>query len=91
MESEYVYPIISDRSSPKEWNENNKPEIIKSAHDEVNDILENHKPIHISNETDKLIREKFKIYFSLNLSAQKHLKRENLGNVNPILPKIFEL
>ena len=64
MESEYVYPIISDRSSPKEWNENNKPEIINSAHDEVKDILENHKPTHISSETDKLIREKFKIYFT---------------------------
>ena len=64
MESEYVYPIISDRSSPKEWNENNKPEIINSAHNEVKDILENHKPIHISSETDKLIREKFKIYFT---------------------------
>ena len=64
MESEYVYPIISDRSSPKEWNENNKPEIINSAHNEVKDILENHKPIHISNETDQLIREKFKIYFT---------------------------
>ena len=64
MESEYVYPIISDRSSPKEWNENNKPEIINSAHNEVMEILENHKPTHISNETDKLIREKFKIYFT---------------------------
>ena len=31
MESEYVYPEISDRSSPKELKENNNPEIHQTA------------------------------------------------------------
>ena len=63
MESEYVYPDISDRSSPKEWKENDNPEIIDTAHKEVKNILENHKPNHLSKEIDEEIRKKFKIYF----------------------------
>ena len=43
MESEYVYPEISDRSSPKEWKENNNPEILQTADLEVKNILENKK------------------------------------------------
>jgi len=64
MESEYVYPEISDRSSPKEWKENNNPEILQTAALEVKNILENKKPNHISSNLDKGIRENYKIYFT---------------------------
>ena len=64
MESEYVYPDISDRSSPKEWKENDNPEIIDTAHKEVTNILDNQKSNHISNEIDREIRKKFKIHFA---------------------------
>ena len=64
MESEYVYPDISDRSSPKEWKENDNPEIIDTAHKEVTNILDNQKSNHISNEIDREIRKKFKIHFT---------------------------
>ena len=64
MESEYVYPEISDRSSPKEWKENNNPEILQTADLEVKNILENKKSNHISHDLDKTIRESYKIYFT---------------------------
>ena len=64
MESEYVYPEISDRSSPKEWKENNNPEILQTADLEVKNILENKKSNHISHGLDKTIRESYKIYFT---------------------------
>ena len=63
METEYVYPSISDRSSPKEWNENGRPELLDTAHKEVNNILMNYKPTHIHSTVDKTIRSKNNILF----------------------------
>ena len=63
METEYVYPSISDRSSPKEWYENGRPEILDTAHKSVKYILENHSPNHISSETNNYIRGKYNILF----------------------------
>ena len=31
MQTEYVYPELADRSSPKEWEENNKPDLLQMA------------------------------------------------------------
>ncbi len=65
MESEYVYPSISDRSSPKEWNENGRPEILDNAQFEVKKILDNFIPKHISNELNSKILKDYNILFKV--------------------------
>jgi len=61
MQKEYVYPEIGDRSSPKEWAELGKPELLKNAKARVESILNSHFPSHIPDDIDAKIREKFTI------------------------------
>ena len=61
MESEYIYPVIGNRMSPKEWVENKKPDIIDIAIAEKRRILDEYFPTHISRELDKELREGFNI------------------------------
>lgn len=56
METDYVYPIIGDRLSPKEWAEVGKPSVIGRAREETKRILDTHYPSHISSEIDASIR-----------------------------------
>ncbi len=44
MQSEYIYPEIADRSSPKEWVERGRPDLVEKARRKVRTILaqENH-------------------------------------------------
>ena len=39
MQSEYIYPDLADRTSPKEWLESNKPDLIDKAITRKNQIL----------------------------------------------------
>ncbi|MEM9634593.1 MAG: trimethylamine methyltransferase family protein [Pseudomonadota bacterium] len=39
MQSEYIYPELADRSSPKEWEERGKPILLNTAADRVRSIL----------------------------------------------------
>ena len=39
MQSEYIYPDIADRTSPKEWEERQKPDLIEQAIQRKNEIL----------------------------------------------------
>ena len=61
MQSEYIYPDFSDRSSPTDWADNGKPEIVKQAIEKRDEILAGHFPKHITDETDRKIREQFPI------------------------------
>jgi len=61
MQTEYVYPSVSDRSSPKEWEELGKPVLVETAGKVVDDILTNFQPDHISEDLDKIIRQQHKI------------------------------
>ena len=61
METEYIYPVIGDRTSPKEWVEKGRPDIIETAIAEKNRILSAPVPRHISSELDAAIRQKFPI------------------------------
>lgn len=61
MESEYLYPGISDRRSPGEWQEAGQPDIIDAARTRVRKILSTHYPDHIDSATDRKIRERFDI------------------------------
>ena len=39
MQSEYIYPELADRSSPKEWEERGKPRLLDTAAERVRSIL----------------------------------------------------
>lgn len=61
MESEYVYPVIGDRTTPKEWIEAGSENILQAAQKKVRSILNSHHPGHIPPEIDAEIRAKFNI------------------------------
>ena len=61
MQSEYIYPDFSDRNSPNVWEESGKPVLIEKAVAKRDEILASHFPKHISDETDKKVREQFPI------------------------------
>ena len=61
MQSEYVYPALGDRSSPKEWNEKGKPDIVEEAVKRKDEILKTHFPAHISPDLDERIRAEMDI------------------------------
>ncbi|MEM6500127.1 MAG: trimethylamine methyltransferase family protein, partial [Pseudomonadota bacterium] len=61
MQSEYIYPEIADRTSPKEWEENKKPDLLQKAIARKNEILENSQTPLIDLVTDQAIRERWKI------------------------------
>jgi len=63
MQSEYVYPIVGDRTSPKEWAEVGKPVLLETAKKTVGTILQGPKPSHIPAEIDKAVRERFRMHF----------------------------
>jgi len=61
MQTEYVYPAIADRSSPKEWEELGKPNLLEVARQRKEDILANSHSSHISDALDAELRARFKI------------------------------
>lgn len=61
MESEYVYPVIGDRTTPKEWIENGSENILQAAQKKVRKILDTHHPGYIPAEIDAQIRDRFDI------------------------------
>jgi trimethylamine--corrinoid protein Co-methyltransferase len=56
MQSEYVYPALGDRTSPKEWDEKGKPDIVETAVRRKTEILAGHFPRHIPDALDREIR-----------------------------------
>lgn len=64
MQSEYIYPDFSDRTSPNVWEENGKPVLLDKAIKKRDEILASHFPQHISDELDARVREQFPIFLS---------------------------
>jgi len=56
LQSEYVYPLIGDRSNPKDWVEQGRPTILDRAIKSTKSILAKHYPRHVSDEIDDAIR-----------------------------------
>lgn len=63
MQTEYIYPALGNRMSPKEWNEANRPILIDQAIKRKNSILEQAR-IQIDPAIDAAIRKDYKIYFN---------------------------
>ncbi|HIP24426.1 MAG TPA: methyltransferase, partial [Rhodobacteraceae bacterium] len=58
MQTEYVYPEIASRLSPKEWEEMQKPAIVAEAGKRKNQILASHFPSYIPDEIDEAVRKR---------------------------------
>ena len=62
MQTEYTYPIVGNRMSPKEWNEAGKPLLLEKALERKNAILAK-AGCRIAPEIDAAIRAKYNIHF----------------------------
>jgi trimethylamine--corrinoid protein Co-methyltransferase len=62
MQTEYLYPALADRTSPKEWAELDKPDLIKKAIAKKEQILSKPSAANFDPATDAAIRSKFKIH-----------------------------
>ena len=65
MVANHVYPIYGNRMSPKEWAENDKPDLIESAKARKNDILSKPSAAELDPTVDADIRAKFNIHLPL--------------------------
>ncbi len=63
MEREYVYPKLADRSSPKEWEERGRPELLPRAKARMQAILADSTVPLVDPEIDRKVRAKFTIRF----------------------------
>jgi trimethylamine---corrinoid protein Co-methyltransferase len=62
MQSEYVYPLTADRTSPKEWVELGRPDLIARATRRKHEILARSRAPLIDAATDARVRAAFKIH-----------------------------
>jgi trimethylamine--corrinoid protein Co-methyltransferase len=61
MQTDYLYPAVGDRTSPKEWLEQGSTTIVDRAVVKTQEILAGHFPRHVSDEIDRQIRERLPI------------------------------
>ncbi|MEO1493879.1 MAG: trimethylamine methyltransferase family protein [Pseudomonadota bacterium] len=64
MQTEYVYPALGDRTSPKEWLEIGRPDLVQKAIARKREILDGMFPAHLDPVRDQAVRERFKIRLS---------------------------
>ena len=62
MQTEYVYPVVADRSSPKGWEEAGKPDLVQQAVKRKQQILAESEAPLLDAATEAAIRQAFKIY-----------------------------
>ena len=62
MQTEYIYPELGDRSSPKEWDELGKPDLIQKAIARKDAIMSQPSSAHFTPDVDCAIRTMFKIH-----------------------------
>ena len=61
-QTEYVYPALADRSSPKEWMENGQPDLIERAILKKIEILSQSEAPYIEPVTVQKIRAAYNIF-----------------------------
>jgi trimethylamine---corrinoid protein Co-methyltransferase len=61
MQTEYLYPSVGDRTSPKEWEEKSRPNALQKATRKLESILGTHYPTHVPQYIDEKIRAKFPV------------------------------
>ena len=63
MQTEYIYPSLGDRTSPKEWVELGKPNLVQKAIEKKENILNN-----ASKKIDPIIDKKLRSEFNIHLA-----------------------
>lgn len=71
METEYLYPDIANRMSPKEWAEAGHPVLVTEASKRVKALLETHFPTHITDSLDEVLRAAHPIRLPRSLMQEK--------------------
>ncbi|SHH16429.1 trimethylamine methyltransferase family protein [Marivita hallyeonensis] len=64
MQRDYVYPVLGNRASPKEWVEQGQPELVPNATARKNSILAQPSRARFPAEIDADIRRRFAIHLS---------------------------
>jgi len=64
MRTEYVYPALGNRASPREWDENGRPDLIESASARKKKILSEPSPAEFPPAIEDAIRAHFNIHLS---------------------------
>ena len=64
MQTEYIYPVLADRSSPKEWQEKDRPDLIEQAVARKEALIAAPTPAALLSEVDAQIRQRFKIHLN---------------------------
>ncbi len=62
MQSDYVYPALGDRTSPKEWVEIGKPDLMAKAVARKEEILSHPSAARLAPDVDRAIRKAFNIH-----------------------------
>jgi trimethylamine--corrinoid protein Co-methyltransferase len=62
MQTDYIYPALGDRSSPKEWEEKGKPDLIQKAIARKREILSRPSAAEFAPDVDRDIRARFPIH-----------------------------
>ena len=62
MQVDYVYPELGDRTSPKEWAERDRPDLIQKAAAKKEQILAQRSAARFDAQTDQAIRARFNIH-----------------------------
>ena len=73
------YPEVGDRSSPKEWIEQGKPDLVEKALAEKRRILATVFPDHIPEPVDAAIRARFDIVAAARKHARPRLEDHAIG------------
>ncbi len=62
MQADHVYPRLGDRTSPKEWDEIGKPDLVAAAKARKEAILATRSAARLDPQTDAAIRKRFRIH-----------------------------
>jgi trimethylamine--corrinoid protein Co-methyltransferase len=62
MQTDYIYPALGDRTSPKEWVEKDRPDLIAKATARKHEILGTASRAAFDPATDRAIRDAFRIH-----------------------------
>tara|TARA_B100001057_G_C22415931_1_gene781566 strand:- start:97 stop:678 length:582 start_codon:yes stop_codon:yes gene_type:complete len=65
MQTEYIYPNLGDRTSPKEWAENGKPDLLLKAKERTKDLLSTPIKDELNPSLRKEIIQKFPIHLKM--------------------------
>ncbi len=65
MQTDHVYPALGDRTSPKEWDENGKPDLVTKAVARKEAILAERSAARFDTATDLAIRKRFRIHLGV--------------------------